>query len=135
MPFFNAYFDRLDGIEILRCEISRDPSTGIVSSAILLNITGHENDICRRVVNTITRLKLLPRFSTDSNKILRSKTMELETEYEQQNSRYANQDDYVGAKRDVISSMSSNADDFIAKLTYSAIADSDDFWNYIKSLL
>ena len=133
--FFNAYFDHLDGIEILRCDISRDPSTGLVFSTILLNITGHENDICRRVVNTITRLKLLPRFSKDSNKILRSKTMELKTEYEQQNSRYADLDDYVGAKRDVINSMSSNADDFIAKLTYSAIVDSDDYWNFVKSQL
>lgn len=133
--FFNAYFDRLDGIEILRCEISRDLSTGLVSSTILLNITGRENDVCRRVVNTIKRIKLLPRYSRDSNKILRSKTIELKTEYEQQNSRYANSDDYVSAKRGVLSSMSSNADDFIAKLTYTAVADSDDYWNFIKSIL
>ena len=133
--FFYAYFDRLDGIEILRCEISRDLSTGLVSSTILLNITGRENDVCRRVVNTIKRIKLLPRYSRDSNKILRSKTIELKTEYEQQNSRYANSDDYVSAKRGVLSSMSSNADDFIAKLTYTAVADSDDYWNFIKSIL
>lgn len=133
--FFNAYFDRLDGIEILQCEISRDPSTGIASSAILLNITGHENDICRRVVNTITRLNLLSKYSRDSNKILRSKTIELKTEYELQNSRYSDQDDYVVAKRDVISRMSSNTDDCIAKLTYSAIANSDVYWDFIKSQL
>lgn len=133
--FFNAYFDRLDGIEILRCEISRDISTGLVLSTILLNITGCENDICRRVVNTITRLKLLSRFSRDSNKILRSKTMELRTEYELQNSRYANKDDYVDTKRRVIKLMSSNADDFIAKLTYNAIADNDDYWDFVTSIL
>lgn len=133
--FFNAYFDRLDGIEILRCEISREPSTGFVSSEILLRITGRENDICHRVVNTITRLKLLSLYTRDSNKILRSKTIELKTEYEQQNSRYVNQDDYIGAKRGVISTISSIADDFIAKLTYEAIAASDDYWDFVKSQL
>lgn len=133
--FFNAYFDRLDGIEILRCKISRDPLTGLVSSKILLNISGGENDICRRVVNTIIRLKLLSLFSRDSNKILRSKTMELKTEYEQQNFRYASQDEYINAKQGVIRSMSSNTDDFIVKLTYNTIADSNEYWDFIKSQL
>lgn len=133
--FFNAYFDHLDGIEILRCEISREPSTRLVSSKILLRITGRENDICHRVVNTITRLKLLSLYTRDSNRILRSKTIELKTEYEQQNSRYVSQDDYIGAKRGVISTISSNADDIIAKLTYEAIAASDDYWDFVKSQL
>lgn len=133
--FFNAYFDRLDGIEIFECKISRDPSTGIAYSEIRLKITGTENDVCQRVVNTITRLKLLSLYTRDSNKILRSKTIELKAEYEQQNYRYADQDDYIGAKRGVINAMSSNADDCIAELTYGAIAASDDYWGFVKSQL
>lgn len=133
--FFNAYFDRLDEIEILECKISRDISTGIAISEIRLKISGYENEVCQRVVNTITRLKLLPLYTTDSNKILRSKTIEFKTEYEQQNTRYAGKDDYIGAKRGVIRTMSSNVDDFIAKLTYSAIAESNEYWDYVKSQL
>ena len=133
--FFNAYFDRLDEIEILECKISRDISTGIAISEIRLKISGYENEVCQRVVNTITRLKLLPLYTTDSNKILRSKTIEFKTEYEQQNTRYAGKDDYIGAKRGVIRTMSSNVDDFIAKLTYSAIVESNEYWDYVKSQL
>lgn len=133
--FFNPFFDRLDGIVIFRCEISREPSTGLVSSTILLNISGYENDICHRVVNTIKRLKLLSLFTKDSNKILRSRTIELKTEFDLQNFRYANRDEYIKVKRDVIHSLSLSSDDFIVKLTYKAIAYSDNYWDFIKSQL
>lgn len=133
--FFNAYFDKLDGIDILKCQILRDSFTGIASSKIVLNITGSENDICWRVVETVKRLKLLPRYTKDSNKILRRKTIEIKTEYSLQNKRYTDKNDYIKVKRDLITTLVSQADDFISKLTYNAIAASDDYWLFIDSQL
>ena len=133
--FFNAYFDSLKDIEILMCEIIINASTRIPTSKIRLNISGKESDVCWRIVKTINRLDLLPQYSRESNKILRSKSIELKTEYELQNDRYIDKDDFISAKRGVIGAMISKADDFLSKLTFTAIAGSNNYWHFIKSQL
>lgn len=131
--FFNAYFDILGNLKYIDCVIYKDTSTGLLQAKVIIVVNRNENPICRRVHDTLKKLKLDKAYTENVNSQFRTRLNEHLNEYKKESKRYDNIDDYINSKRGL---MRDNAADtsshFLTLLLFSAIAESDLYWDYIR---
>lgn len=134
--FFNAFFDTDIPESIVECgfETSADLIKSRISLSTKLKTTNSQHV---RIISTITRLKLLPKFQEEADKVLNRHIRDLKCRYTSEKARYKDISEYLTISFKIIGDCVNDdaTTDFIEKEVDKAMINDVVFRDYITRIL